>query len=79
MRADRAFEQRQTANTRLVTTQAQYLFTEWVRALDTHGQAWLVATADHALADAIAEDILQRRGVFARVDVEGRSRCRHRG
>ena len=69
MRADRACEQRQTANTRLVTTQAQYLFTEWLRALDTHGEAWLVATANHALVCRHAEDILQRRGVFARVDV----------
>ena len=69
LRADRAFEQRQTANTRLVTTQAQYLFTEWQRALDLHGEAWLVATADHAAVRRQAEDILQRRGIFAQVDV----------
>ena len=69
-RVDRAFEQRQTANTRLVTTQAQYLFSEWLRALDAHGEAWLVATADHGIVRRHAEDILQRRGVFARIDVQ---------
>ena len=67
--ADRACEQRQTANIRLVTTQAQYVFTEWLRALETHGEAWLVATAHHAVIRRHAEDILQRRGIFARVEV----------
>jgi tetratricopeptide (TPR) repeat protein len=70
VRVDRAFEQRQTAHIRLVTTQAQYLFAEWERALDSHGQAWLVASADHASVRRHAEDILRRRGIFARVGVQ---------
>ncbi len=70
VRADRACEQRQTANTRLVTTQAQYLFTEWARAIERHGDAWLIASADHAIVRRQAEDILQRRGIFARAEVQ---------
>jgi tetratricopeptide (TPR) repeat protein len=66
---DRAFEQRQAANTRLVTTQAQYLFTEWQRTLDAHGTAWLVASADHGSVRRHAEDLLLRRGIFARLQV----------
>jgi len=69
-RADRACDQRQTGNTRLVTTQAQYLFTEWEAALAAHGNAWLVASARHDVVSRHAEDVLQRRGVFARVRVE---------
>jgi tetratricopeptide (TPR) repeat protein len=68
--AHRAFESHQTANTRLVTTQASYLMTEWEAALTAHGNAWLVATVQRASVARHAEEILWRRGVFARARVE---------
>jgi tetratricopeptide (TPR) repeat protein len=73
--ADRGCEQRQTGNTRLVTTQAQYLFTEWDAALAVHGEAWLVASARHDVVSRHAEDVLQRRGIFANVRVQIGGAC----
>jgi tetratricopeptide (TPR) repeat protein len=63
--ADRAFPHAQTGNTRLVTTQAHYLFTEWEAALATHGNACLVAALRREVVAASAGEILTRRGVFA--------------
>lgn len=67
---DRALVWRQTANTRLVTTQAQYIWTEWESAIAAHGNAWLVATCRGEPLRQHAEDVLQRRGVFARMAVD---------
>jgi len=60
----RAFENHQTNNTRLVTTQAQYLCAEWDAALSSHGSACLVATSGRHPIARHAEEILKRRGVF---------------
>jgi tetratricopeptide (TPR) repeat protein len=66
---ERALTWRQTANTRLVTTQAQYLFTEWEAAIAAHGNAWVVATARRQPLLEHAEEVLQRRGVFSRMSI----------
>lgn len=68
--AHRAFENHQTANTRLVTTQASYLMAEWEAALTAHGNACLVATVQRSSVARHADEILRRRGVFARARVE---------
>jgi tetratricopeptide (TPR) repeat protein len=68
--AHRAFENHQTANTRLVTTQAAYLMTDWDAVLAAHGNAFLVATMQRESVAVHAEEILRRRGVFARARVE---------
>lgn len=68
--AHRAFENHQTSNTRLVTTQASYLMAEWDAALAAHGDAWLVATVMRGPAAQHAEEILRRRGIFAGARVE---------
>ena len=68
--AHRAFETRQTAHTRLVTTQASYLMTEWDAALAAHRDACLVATLDRESVARHAEEILRRGGVFARSVIE---------
>ncbi|MGE0461345.1 MAG: tetratricopeptide repeat protein [Vicinamibacterales bacterium] len=65
-----AFENHQTSNTRLVTTQASYLMAEWDAALAAHGDAWLVATVMRGPAARHAEEILRRRGIFAGARVE---------
>lgn len=65
--AHRAFESAQPGHTRLVTTQAQYLFTEWAAALDDHGDATLIATAERASLTRHAPEVLLQRGLFARV------------
>lgn len=62
--AHRAFENHQTNNTRLVTTQAQYLFAEWDAALSAHGAARMVATARRDALQRHADEIGKRRGVF---------------
>jgi len=64
---DQAVVNRQTANTRLVTSQARYLMTDWQAALERHGRAWMVVTADPDLLAAYAPEILQRRGIFGRI------------
>ena len=66
-----AFDTRQPQHTRLVTTQAQYLFAEWAAVLAAHGQAALVATLKRDGLQRDAPEVLQRRGVFGRVRVEG--------
>lgn len=59
----------QTANTRLVTTQARYLMTEWQAALERHGQARMVITAAPGLLAAHAPEVAQRRGIFGRIEI----------
>ena len=66
----RAFETTQPAHTRLVTTQGHYLFTEWASAIASHGEAMLIATARRASVTQQAPELLRRRGVFARIDIE---------
>ena len=66
----RAFETAQPAHTRLVTTQGNYLFTEWASALASHGEATLIASAERASLMQHAPEVLRRRGVFARIDIE---------
>jgi tetratricopeptide (TPR) repeat protein len=65
-----ALETTQPQHTRLVTTQAQYLFTEWAARLSEHGVATLVATAFSGALARHAPDVLQRRGIFARVEID---------
>jgi tetratricopeptide (TPR) repeat protein len=78
-----AFENHQSSNALLVTTQAQYLLTEWERALAAHGQARLIGAVAADIAEQHAQDVLRRRGVFARADVRvlerGLSRLPERG
>lgn len=65
-----AVETLQPPHTRLVTSQAGYLFAEWAARLAAHGDARMVATLRRdALANS-APEILQRRGLFASVDIE---------
>lgn len=66
---EQAVVNHQTANTRLVTTQARYLMTEWHAALERHGQAWMVVTAAPELLVAHAPEIATRRGVFGRLRI----------
>lgn len=65
-----AVESRQPAHTRLVTTQAGYLFAEWAASLAGHGDARMVATLRHDVVLAHAPEILQQRGLFSRVTLE---------
>src|SRR5262245_27492760 len=66
----KAFVNHQTGATRLVTTQAMYLFEEWQAALAAHGQAHLVAWGDLESVRTHAPEILARRGVFGRSEFE---------
>ncbi|MCC7035641.1 MAG: tetratricopeptide repeat protein [Acidobacteria bacterium] len=68
--AHRAFENHQTSNTRLVTTQASYLMAEWDASLAAHGHACLVATVQRGPAARHAEEILRLRGIFAVARIE---------
>ena len=63
-----AFVNRQTASTRLVTTQATYLFLEW---LDVIGErdVVMIATADPDSLAQHAPELLQQRGVFRSVSI----------
>jgi tetratricopeptide (TPR) repeat protein len=65
--AHRAFETAQPPHTRLVTTQAHYVFTEWAASLEAHGQATLVVTLQRASIARHAPEVLQQRGIFGRV------------
>jgi len=67
--AHQAVDTRQPAHTRLVTTQASYLFAEWAARLESHGHAHLVATMRRDVVATHAPEVLQRRGIFSRVDV----------
>jgi tetratricopeptide (TPR) repeat protein len=67
--AHRAFETAQPPHTRLVTTQALYLFTQWAAALSGHGQATMIATADRGSLVRHAPEVLRGRGPFARMSV----------
>jgi tetratricopeptide (TPR) repeat protein len=68
--AHRAFETRQPLHTRLSTSQSQYLFAAWAAALTAHGPAVLVATFRRDSLQQHAPEVLQRRGLFSRVDIE---------
>lgn len=60
----------QPQHTRLVTTQAQYLFCEWDTALAAHDNACLIATLHRDIVATDAVDLLKRRGVFRQAVVE---------
>ena len=65
-----AFINRQTANTRLVTTNAAYVIQEWLRAMGDRDDVRMIATADR---DALAEhapEVLARRGPLADPRIE---------
>jgi tetratricopeptide (TPR) repeat protein len=68
--AHAALETRQPSHTRLVTTQAAYLFVEWAAAVGAHGHARLVATMSRSSILEHAPEVLRRRGVFARMPIE---------
>ena len=65
-----AFETRQPPSTRLVTTQATYLFAAWAALLAAHGQATMVATLRRDPLKDHAPELLQRRGVFGQVNID---------
>ena len=65
-----AFETRQPPYTRLVTTQATYLFAAWAALLAAHGQATMVATLRRDPLKDHAPELLQRRGVFGQVNID---------
>jgi tetratricopeptide (TPR) repeat protein len=66
---DEAFVNRQTANTRLVTTNASYLFQEWLHAIGERDDVRIFASADFDVLADHAHEVLQRRGPFARPNV----------
>jgi tetratricopeptide (TPR) repeat protein len=57
---------RQTASTRLVTTQAAYLIQLWFDAIADRSDVMIVATADPAVLADHAPEVLAQRGPFAR-------------
>ena len=54
----------------LDSTVAAYLFVEWAAAVGAHGHARLVATMSRSSILEHAPEVLQRRGVFARMPIE---------
>jgi tetratricopeptide (TPR) repeat protein len=64
-----AFVNRQTANTRLVTTNASYLLQEWQHAIGDRDDVRIFATADFDVLAAHAPEALHRRGPFSRPNV----------
>src|SRR5688500_10401485 len=64
-----AFVNHQTAGTRLVTTQALFLFQTWSDAIGDRDVV-IVATADRDSLATHAPEILARRGLFSDVVVE---------
>ncbi len=64
-----AFVNRQTANTRLVTTNASYLLQEWLQAIGDRDDVRIFASADLEVLADHAPEVLQRRGPFARPNV----------
>jgi tetratricopeptide (TPR) repeat protein len=60
-----AFLNHQTANTRLVTTNATYVFQEWLREMGAREDVRITATADAGVLAAHAPEVLARRGPFA--------------
>lgn len=54
----------QTGSTRLVTTQASYLFSTWTAALAGRDDVLLLASGDRDTLDAHAPEMLARRGPF---------------
>lgn len=68
--AHRAMETRQPPHTRLVTTQAAYLFAEWAARLAAHGDASMVVTLRRDALTERAPEILEGRGFFRSVVVE---------
>lgn len=54
----------QGAGTRLVTTQAAYLFAEWMHVLDGRADILLLACGDRGALQAQAPEALARRGPF---------------
>jgi tetratricopeptide (TPR) repeat protein len=71
-RIDQAFVNRQTANTRLVTTQASYLLQTWLDAIGNRDDVRIFATADRDGLAEHAPEVLARRGPFAdpRITIE---------
>jgi tetratricopeptide (TPR) repeat protein len=65
-----AFVNRQTATTRLVTTNASYLLQEWLHAIGDRRDVRIVATADRAVLAEHAPEVLARRGPFANARIE---------
>lgn len=65
-----ALETRQPPHTRLVTTQAAYLFAEWAAQLAAHGDARMVATLRRDTLAELAPEIRQPRGLFRSVAIE---------
>jgi tetratricopeptide (TPR) repeat protein len=63
-----ALETAQPPHTRLVTSDARYLFAEWAAHLARHGQATLVATARREPIRRYAPELAQRRGIFSRME-----------
>jgi tetratricopeptide (TPR) repeat protein len=64
-----AFENHQTANTRLVTTNASYLMQVWLHTIGDR-QVRIVATADPESLATHAPEALARRGPFAHPAIE---------
>lgn len=59
-----AFVNLQTGSTRLVTTQARYLFSMWAAALAGRDDVLLLASGDREALETHAPEILARRGPF---------------
>lgn len=64
-----AFVNLQSANTRLVTTQASYLMLEWMAAVGDR-DVRMVASADEASLQQHAPEVLGRRGIFSEMAID---------
>jgi tetratricopeptide (TPR) repeat protein len=65
-----AFVNHQTANTRLVTTNASYLMQVWLHAIGKRDDMRIFATADPAALAEHAPEALARRGPFSSETIE---------
>jgi tetratricopeptide (TPR) repeat protein len=65
-----AFANRQSAGTRLVTTQATYLMAEWMSVIAPRADVWWTATAHRAAIERDAPELLSGSGAFASISVD---------
>jgi tetratricopeptide (TPR) repeat protein len=65
-----AFVNRQTASTRLVTTNASYLLQEWLHVIGNRGDVRIAANADGDVLAEHAPEVLAKKGPWAATFVE---------
>jgi Flp pilus assembly protein TadD len=65
----RAVDTAQTGSTRLVTTQAPFLLSEWLRDADTERPTIVVAGGHRTTLEAHTPELVRRRGIFGQATV----------